>query len=213
MKLTSTSILAFVLGGALGTVASAADLQKSAILTHPSQGAETRVDGAVARLASVEDGVFVNFETQDLKPGHVHTLWFVTIANPAACASVPCTGKDVLKNTDAVVSDAGFAGGVIADEEGRASFAHFQANGALVNGWFGNGLADIATTEVHLVVKDHGPAIEGRVGDMLTTFRDGCRTDSISPAFPPAAFADGEEGPNTCALVQYTAFLAEQPAS
>lgn len=190
-----------------------ADLTQSTVLTHPSQGTETVVENAVARLVATDAGVFVSLDTTDLTPGHVHTLWFVAIANPADCATVPCTGKDVLLNTDVVHADAGFAGGVIADEDGVARFAHFQPYGALVNGWFGNGLGDAANSEIHLVVKDHGLVIDGRVDAMLSTFRDACRTDSISPAFPDIAFADGAEGPNTCALVQHTAFLAQKPAS
>lgn len=210
----ATALIAALLASTfVATGSLAADQTIVEVKTHPSQGPETVVEDATARLVMVEDGVFVSLRTQNLKPGHVHTLWFVTIANPAACATSPCTGKDVLKKTDAVKSDAGFAGGVVANADGSAAFAHFQAQGALVNGWFGTGLNDIASTEIHLVVKDHGPVIEGRLNEMLTSFRDACRTDSISPAFPAIAFADGKEGPNTCALVQHSAFLAAQPAS
>jgi hypothetical protein len=204
------SALAF---SVFATNAFANGITYSTVNTHPSQGPEATVEEASARLVPTDDGAFVSLNTSGLKPGHVHTLWFVTIANPAACASSPCTGKDVLKNTDAVEGDAGFAGGVVADESGAARFSHFQETGPLINGWFGRGLGDIATTEIHLVIKDHGPIIEGRLDQMLTTFRDACRTDSINPAFPDVAFADGEAGPNTCALVQYTAFLAQAPAS
>ena len=212
MKLAN-SLPALALGLMAASGANASDLKQSTIMTHPSQGPEMAVEAASAQLAAVDGGAFVSFETTGLKPGHVHTLWFVAISNPAACASVPCTGKDVLLNTEAVKGDAGFAGGVIAAEDGSASFAHFQPQGALTNGWFGTGLNDVATSEIHLVVKDHGPVIEGRVADMLSTFRDACRTDSIPAAFPEIAFADGAEGPNTCALVQHTAFLATKPGS
>lgn len=214
-KMKMSANLSCALGAALfsTTAAMAADTSVSRVMTHPSQGPEVVIDRAEARLAAVEDGVFVNFATNGLKAGHVHTMWFVTIANPAACATSPCTGKDVLKNTDVVVADAAFAGGAIANAEGVARFAHFQPKGALEDGWFGHGLGDIASSEIHLVIKDHGPQIEGRVDQMLATFRDGCLTESISPAFPDVAFADGQEGPNTCALVQHTAFLASEPAS
>ncbi|MEM6387901.1 MAG: hypothetical protein AAF718_16875 [Pseudomonadota bacterium] len=212
MKLT-TSLPALALGLVAATGANASDLKQSAIMTHPSQGPETVVEAATAQLVAVDGGAFVSFDTTGLKPGHVHTLWFVAISNPAACASVPCTGKDVLLNTEAVQGDAGFARGVIADEDGSASYAHYQPQCPLTNGWFGTGLNEVASSEIHLVVKDHGPIIEGRVPEMLSTFRDACRTDSIPTAFPEIAFADGEEGPNTCALVQHTAFLATKPAS
>lgn len=212
MKL-KTSLPTLALGIMAAASVSASDLKQATVMTHPSQGAEQVVETAKAQLAAVDGGAFVSFDTVGLKPGHVHTLWFVAISNPSVCATVPCTGKDVLLNTDAVQADAGFAGGVIAKEDGSASFAFFQPQGALTNGWFGRGLNDVENSEIHLVVKDHGPIIEGRVTEMLSTFRDACRTDSISPAFPEVAFADGEEGPNTCALVQHTAFLAANPDS
>ena len=213
MSLVLSHIAMLAASACFANSGDAAELLQSPVMTHPSQGAETVVQNATAKMVAVDGGVFVSFDTQDLAPGHAHTLWFVAISNPSACASVPCTGKDVLLNSDAVKSDAGFAGGVIAAKDGSASFAHFQPQGALVNGWFGAGLNDVSTSEIHLVVKDHGPLIEGRVADMLSTFRDACRTDSIPAAFPEIAFADGEEGPNTCALVQHTAFLPIKPAS
>lgn len=213
MKLTFSSLGMIASGALAATGLHASDLMQSAVKTHPSQGVEVVVNDALAQLIAVDGGAFVSLETQGLAPGHVHTLWFVAISNPAACATVPCTGKDVLLNTEAVQGDAGFAGGIVADEEGKAQFAHFQPLGPLTNGWFGTGLGEVATSEIHLVIKDHGPIIEGRVPQMLSTFRDACRTDSISPAFPDIAFADGDEGPNTCALVQHTAFLAAVPAS
>lgn len=192
--------------------ANAADTRTAPVLTHPSQGDVNAVSGGLARMTVTENGVLMNFESSQLKPNHVHTLWFVGIENPAGCASQPCSGKDVLKNTDVVLADAGFAGGAIADDDGMLRFTHFQGQGQLTNGWFGRGLNDPMTTEIHLVVKDHGPVIEDRLGAMLTTFRDGCTTESINPAFPAIAFADGKEGPNTCALVQFSAFEVIQPA-
>ena len=219
MNLKSTQMAALFGVSVLSTAAmipnaaSAADMVESTVFTHPSQGDVTEVAMATGRMMAGENGVFVNLDTVGVKPGHAHTLWFVAIGNPAACATSPCSGKDVLKNTDAVAADAGFAGGVIADEDGAARFAYFQAQGALTNGWFETGLNDIASTEIHLVVKDHGPILDGRAAEMLSTFRDGCLTDSISPAFPEVAFADGAEGPNTCALVQYTVFMPEKPSS
>ena len=188
------------------TAASAGDLRTSTIFTHPSRGDVTAVDGAVARMTAMEEGVFVNFETAGLKPGHAHTLWFVTVGNPAACAKSPCTGKDVLLSSDAVQSDAGFAGGVIADDEGRAIFAAFQPVGPVPGGWFGHGFTGADTSEVHLVIKDHGPLIEGREAAMLGTFRDACTEESIPAPFPAISRADGMEGPNTCALVQFSIF-------
>ena len=212
MKPTISLLAAACATALVGLPASAADLRTSPVMTHPSQGDVTRVADANARMVMADNGVFVSFDTQGLKSGHVHTLWFVAIAAPENCASTPCSGKDVLMNSDVVQSDAGFAGGAVADANGTIRFTHFQPEGDLINGWFDRGLSDPSRSEIHLVVKDHGPAIEERLGDMLTTFRDGCTTESISPAFPAAAFADGNLGPNTFALVQFTTFASDQIA-
>lgn len=210
MKTTSTLITAACAAVIAATPAVAEDIRVSASITHPSQGAEQIVEGGSARMVIADNGVLVNYATHALTPGNIHTLWFVVIASPENCSASPCTGGDVLGNTDVVSADAGYAGGAIADEDGALTFTHFQSNGPLINGWFNRGLVDASTSEVHLVIKDHGPALEGRLGEMLTTFRDGCATDSINPAFPEIAFADGSVGPNTCALVQYSAFTVPQ---
>lgn len=195
------------------TAANAADFRSTKVMTHPSQGDVTVVENAVSHLAASDDSVFVSFETQSLTPGDIHTLWFVTIANPDACEASPCTGKDVLKNADGVMADVSYGGGVIADENGRGKFAMRQDVGALENGWFGHGFTGAATSEIHLVIKNHGPLIEGRSAEMLGTFRDACTDESIPAAFPAIAFADGEPGPNTCALVQFSVFTIDQPES
>ena len=205
--LTAAACAAFL---STGTTAGAEDIRSGTVMTHPSQGAEQIVDGGQAQMVRADNGVLVNLVTTNLVPGNVHTLWFVVIAAPENCAASPCTGGDVLGNTSVVQADAGYAGGAVADANGSLAFTHFQPQGALINGWFERGLVDADTSEIHLVVKDHGPAIEGRLGEMLTTFREGCTTESINPAFPDVAFADGTSGPNTCALVQHAAFVVPQ---
>jgi hypothetical protein len=41
---------------------------------------------------------------------------------------------------------------------------------------------------------------------MLNTYRGGCSDESLPPPFPDTAKSDGEPGPNTCRLVQFTVF-------
>lgn len=64
--------------------------------------------------------------------------------------------------------------------------------------------------QVHLVVNDYGPVIDGRVTDMLSTYRDGCADASIPTPMPETARAQGQPGPNECRLVQFAVF--KQPA-
>ena len=202
MKLAITTLIA----AALATPLVAGDMETSQVITHPSQGDKTVVEGAMARMNRYEDGVFVNFDTSGLTPGNVHTLWFVVVNDPASCETQPCTAKDVLKRTDAVSADVGYGGGVIVGADGTASFNWHQSEGALSGGWFTAGMKEADDAEIHLVVNDHGPVLEGRVDTMLSTYRDGCMEKSIPAPMPAAARAQGEEGPNTCRLMQFSIF-------
>ena len=197
----------------VATASLANDMRTAPVKSHPSQGDVAVVAGATARLATHDNGVFVNIDTTALTPGNVHTLWLVVINNPAACEGENCTSKDVLKRSDIVDSDVGYAGGVIVDENGEARFAYHQAEGALNGGWFGAGLKATDAAEIHLVINDHGPVINDRVERMLATYRDGCTDESIPAPMPDTARAQGEAGPNACRLMQFAIFKPEAPAS
>ncbi len=210
MKNLPITTTALMLGA---TAAFGGEFKSTEVLTHPSLGEVTVVEDAASHLSASEDGVFASIESHSLEAGSAHTLWFVTITNPGACATSPCSGKDVLKNADGILADVAFAGGLVADETGFGKFATHQNVGALKNGWFGHGFAGAETSEIHLIIKNHGPVIEGRGAEMLGTFRDACTEESIPKAFPPIARADGTPGPNTCAMVQFSVFTATQPDS
>ena len=194
-------------------IAAIAGTAMQPVKTHPSQGEPAIVDGAEARMAMDDDGLFVSLKTDGLTPGNVHTLWLVVINDPVACETSPCTSKDVLKRSDIVSSDVGYAGGVIVDDEGYAEFAWHQEEGDLTGGWFGNGLQNLHSAEVHLVVNDHGPLLPGREAAMLSTYRDGCTDESIPAPMPATARAQGEPGPNTCRLMQFAIFSDVAPES
>lgn len=220
--IATTAIGFSSLGFALSAAADAP--RTSTMKTHPSQGEVGIVEGSVARQINYADGMFVNVDTSGLTPGNVHTLWFVAINNPAGCFdpsaveakkkknAEDCTSFDVLKRTDVTDSDVGYGGGLIVGADGTASFSWHQPTGELTNAWFGNGLKQTEQAEIHLVINDHGPVIDGRVDDMLSTYRGACKEDSIPKPMPATARADGEAGPNTCRLVQFTKFLAVNPS-
>lgn len=198
---------------AFASHAFATEVETQKIITHPSQGEKTVVDGATARLVRHDSGVFVNFDTKELTPGHVHTLWFVAINKPDTCETDPCTSKDVLRRTDAVLADVGYGGGVVVGEDGTASFNWHQSEGPLSGGWFTEGMIDADAAEIHLVINDHGPVLEGRVGEMLATYRGGCTDESIPGPMPATARAQGEAGPNMCRLAHFSIFKPTAPAS
>lgn len=205
MTLVKTLTLS-AMGVAIAGAAFGADYKTARVKIHPSQGKPIFTDNGSARLAIHADGVFANLETDGLTPGNVHTLWFVAINNPAACETQPCTAKDALKRTEIVDADVGYAGGIIVGEDGVGRFTYHQSEGELADKWFTAGLKEASTAEIHLVVNDHGPVLEGRTAEMLATYREGCTDASIPAAMPDTARASGTAGPNECRLVQFAVF-------
>ncbi len=218
-------LVAYVFGVAvlfvMGTVGCAASqpalaghgatVQQVDVNWHPQSG-EGAVPEARARLVRTPDNINVSFHARELNPGHVYTLWMVIVNEPELCAAYPgpCTAADdVLGNTAGVRADVTYGGGIIAGNSGQGTLSGYLATGDLPGSWFGNGLENAGSAEIHLVVNDHGPLIPGAVSDMLKSYRGGCTDESLPAAFPETAKADGEPGPNTCRLYQSAVF---QPA-
>lgn len=174
--------------------------------THLSQGDIEIIDGGNATLMRSEDGIFATLSTDGLEDGHVYTLWMVMINNPEACAASPCTPPEILGNSDELQSEVTWGDGIIMSEEGRAEFTTYIPAGEVQEAWFGNGLTNPTGAEVHLIINDHGELIPDMAANMLNTYRGGCTDDSLPPPFPDTAKADGEAGPNACALVQAAIF-------
>ena len=168
-----------------------------------------RIEGAEATLVTTRAGVAMALDSTGFTPGHAVTAWWVIINQPALCEGVPCSGNDVLKRTEIVSPVVTFADGTIVDADGAVSFTGFLASGAVAGNWFGNRLDDPTTAEVHLVLNDHGPMIPEIAASMLTSYRGGCRDDSLPEAFPATAKADGVPGPNTCQLLQHAIFARQ----
>ena len=73
--------------------------------------------------------------------------------------------------------------------------------------WLGTGFKDPWKSEIHLVIHDHGPLIDGREAEMTGSYRGGCTDASLPEIVPATAKADGSAGPNTCKLVQDVIFM------
>lgn len=188
-------------------------ITSATIKTHPSQGDVSPVAGAKAIMATGTNGLFVSYDTNGLVPGNAYTLLIAVMNEPGECPALPCTPKDVLKRSDIVLTDVGYAGGAIASATGEASFNHYQPVGALQKPFFANGLMKSEGVEVHLVLNDHGPIIEGREFEMLTTYRGGCSDESLPGPMPETARAQGAAGPNICRMVQNVQFIPDMPPS
>jgi len=188
------------------TVSAAAEHETVAVNWHAQSGSGPVGDGATATLIRRADGVSFRIQTNNLRPGHAYTVWFVVINNPSACTASPCSGPDIVLNA-ATNSQVTYATGHVVGESGQGTFAGSFRAGELPDGWFaGRGLGDPLTADIHLVLNDHGPAIQGLVSEMIHTYRAGCTDASLPGIFPASAKADGTPGPNTCRLYQTAVF-------
>ena len=174
--------------------------------THPSQGDVEIIEGSSATLMRSEEGIFATMSTDRLEDGHVYTLWVVIVNNPEVCEASSCTPPEILGNSDELQSEVTWGDGIIVSDEGRAEFTIYLPAGDVQEPWFGNGLTNPTGAQIHLIINDHGELIPEMAANMLNTYRGGCTDDSLPPPFPDTAKADGEAGPNTCALVQAAIF-------
>lgn len=206
-KVTVRILLVVILVLLVGSlsVAYAAGPATAQVNWHVQSGSG-EVPGAWAQVVRTDSGASFNFHATELKPGHVYTVWFVVINNPAACSASPCPASDVILNSAAVQSDVTYGAGHVVGQSGRASFAGHIAAGELANAWFGNGFTNLEDAHIHLVLNDHGPMIPELASNMLHTYRGGCTDASLPFIFPATAFADGIPGPNTCRLYQTAIF-------
>jgi hypothetical protein len=170
----------------------------------------SRVSGGSSTLVRTQEAISASLQTLDLEPGNVYTMWWVIFNNPEKCEHpIPdissCGLDDVLGQplgeTPVQVS-VQYAAGNIVGETGTVNFGAYLQEGELPEQpgqlVFGPGLIDAKKAAVHLVVRDHGPAIPGMVEDQLTTFGGGCTAETDPTGVGP-------HGPNECADIQFAA--------
>lgn len=168
------------------------------------------IDEATVRMLSYEDGLFIEVDTEELDHNSAYTLWLMTVSEPEACEERPCSMEDVMERSDEVQADVGYLDGTIADEDGSATLGGYQEAGELRQSWFDQGLDNPEHAEVHLIVRDHGPMVQGMAETMVNTFRGGCSDASLDEELPETALEDGEAGPNECQDVQMS-FIVQEP--
>lgn len=188
-------------------------VQHTPVTWHAQSGETGEVPDASALLIRDERGIWYRFATTGLIEGNAYTMWLVVVNDPAECAATPCAPPtDIIGNaaTDSQVTFGRSA--TVAGPGGEHTFKAWFRAGPLLDGWLKvQGLDDPMGAEVHLVVNDHGPVIEGLEDEMTSTYRAGCTDGSLPPFFPGSAKADGTPGPNTCRLYQAAVFLPPGP--
>jgi hypothetical protein len=121
---------------------------------------------AGASLVRNNEGVFGTISTSGLASGHVVTLWWAIFNDPRACAGAICAPPDL--NNPLVNGSLQFGGGALVGLNGRADFGGYLGVGDNTGFYrlpmFPNmpdpapGIVDAKGAEIHLVIRDHGPA-------------------------------------------------------
>ncbi len=218
--IVAVAFLLVGVGGVTGSQAGAAPgkersrpphriVQEAAVNWHPQSGSSGPVADAEATLIRGRHGISYRFSTHGLVAGNAYTVWLVVVNDPGQCAATPCDPPTDIIGNPATDSQVTFAkAGTVARSHGSKSFrAQFRA-GPLLDGWLPvQGLDDPMGAEVHIIVNDHGPVIDGLRHEMTSTYRAGCTDASLPAFFPPRAKADGTPGPNQCRLYQAAIFL------
>jgi len=158
------------------------------------------INGSAAKLTRSESAVGLSVNTTELLPG-AYTLWWVLFNNPEACVD-GCSGEDL--GNPAVMGSVFFATGGVVDRDGVGQFrAHLQ-EGEMPGGagavlMPGPPLLDAQRTEIHVVLRYHGPVVERILMKQLTTHWGGCSLaapavvvdpvpgDRVYPCYDPQA--------------------------
>lgn len=162
----------------------------------------TRTDGRIS----------YDLSTTGLEPGTANTLWVVIFNRPEYCDG-DCDDAD-LANPD-VMADVVFGGsGQVVGSSGEATFSGSRKvgdnSGSILGEWMDlpeNGLMDPRGAEIHFVIRNHGPVIEGLEQEMISTFNAGCGPVAMEGA-PDVPETLGTYGDNTCVDTQ---FAVHQP--
>ena len=163
----------------------------------------TLVPGASSKITRNSRGATATLTTSGLTPGNAYTMWMVVFNEPDECATTPCTLDDVEPGTAAVV-DVIYVAGNVVGSNGTATFSGRRAAGDNSKSLFAQlgapapGLIDPHLAEMHLVVRDHGPAIPGQISSQIQTFEGACTGGS--------SFGLGT-GDNVCEDVQFSIHL------
>lgn len=157
---------------------------KTSITKVITFGGSSVIPAAGATLSRNNDGVYAAISTSGITPGHVVTLWWVFFNSPKACAAAVCAPPDL--NNPEVNGSLQYGGGYLVGVNGRADFGGYLGAGDNTGFYllpmFPNmpnpapGLVNPKGAEVHLVIRDHGPASADPaiLHEQLSSFPGGC---------------------------------------
>jgi hypothetical protein len=154
----------------------------------------SEIPGSWSTVRAFDNGVMASLHTANLEPGSAYTVWWVIFNDPANCSNGVCNMDDIFVVDEngvpirdeslqrvldfealerAQVSIQYATGGYVRDS-GEASVAASLGVGSVPGIVVGPGLVDPYESEVHLVVRTHGPKIDELFDDQILTFGGGC---------------------------------------
>ena len=134
------------------------------------------VPGASSMLVRNDNGVTGTVHTDGLTAGNAYTMWFVVFNNPAAC--VGGCGADDLGRAG-VNSSVVYGAGHVVGGEGN-NFAGWLGVGDTDGAIAGPGLLNSRGAEIHLIIRNHGPAMPGLIDEQIHSFNGGCPPNSCA---------------------------------
>lgn len=147
--------------------------------------------------------VSLRLDASGFEPGEAATLWAVVFNHPEACVG-ECDDPDLFENPG-TRADLLYVAGGVANRSGEIRYTGRVAEsdaGASILPLFGlpaPGILDAQAAEIHLVVRSHGPVIQGLRQAQTTTFNGGCT--GFGAEF-------GTPGPNECTDLYFASHYA-----
>lgn len=165
-------------------------------------------DGSVVRggrstLVRQDNSISMHLNTFGLEPYTAVTIWWVIFNSPENCSHPEgpyrCGPGDLelFGGDESVESSVLYAAGHVIGNRGMGGFGATLKKDDSVETLFGPGLTNPHGADVHLVVRSHGPIIQGMTKEMISTFGGGCNNEDIPPCH-------GEPGPNMCKDLQFS---------
>jgi hypothetical protein len=132
----------------------------------------TTVADSAGTLERFDDRVELELTTHELEPGHAYSVWMMITNNPSQCSQTPCVDEDF--GTEAVgFSMLGTAGGV-ADDNGSGTFSITRMMDDLEGVVFGPGLSNPLDAVIGIILRTHGPVIDGELEEQISSLNGGC---------------------------------------
>ena len=145
------------------------------------------IPGSSSLLIRNDGGVTATLHTSGLTAGNVYTMSFVVFNNPSACLGpappdappgARCGSGDL--GRVGVNSSVMYAAGHVVGDGNADNFAGRRGVGDTDGVIAGSGLLNPRGAEIHVVVRNHGPAIPGLIDEQISSFNGGCPPNSCA---------------------------------